>query len=56
MEHDLKIWPKYFNVVQRGDKSFEVRKNDRAFAVGDTLKLREWQPTGMGKDRQRSRC
>lgn len=44
MHHDLKIWPKFFDAVQRGDKPFEVRKNDRSFAVGDTLVLKEWEP------------
>lgn len=51
MEHELKIWPKYFDVVRRGDKPFEVRKNDRSFAVGDTLVLQEFEPgtTTLGK-------
>ena len=44
MIHDLKLWPEYFDVVASGVKSFEVRKNDRKFAVGDELLLREWEP------------
>ncbi len=42
MKHELKILPKYFDAVEQGIKTFEVRKNDRGFAVGDLLRLREF--------------
>lgn len=42
MEHELKIIPRYFYDVIEGKKTFEVRKNDRNFNVGDTLILREY--------------
>lgn len=42
MAHELKILPTYFRSVLRGDKTFEVRKNDRNFQVGDKLILKEW--------------
>lgn len=42
MEHELKIYPKYFEDVTSGKKTFEVRKNDRNFQVGDILPLKEW--------------
>lgn len=42
--HALKTWPKYFGAVMAGVKTFEVRKMDRPFAVGDTLRLEEWDP------------
>jgi len=42
--HALKIWPDYFDAVASNIKTFEVRKDDRKFAVGDTLLLREWNP------------
>jgi hypothetical protein len=43
--HDLKTWPPYFEHVKKGRKTFEFRKNDRGFEVGDIVILREWLPT-----------
>ena len=44
MEHKLKIYPEYFTQVCNGRKSFEIRKNDRNFQVGDLLVLQEYCP------------
>jgi len=44
MIHELKVWPTFFRDMLAGDKTFEVRKNDRGFNVGDELILREWDP------------
>ena len=44
MTHDLKIWPEYFQAVQDGRKTFEIRANDRNYLVGHILRLREWCP------------
>ena len=41
-EHELKTWMPFYEDVLSGRKSFEVRKNDRGFRVGDVLRLREW--------------
>lgn len=35
--HALKIQMKYADAVLSGKKSFEVRKNDRGFKVGDEI-------------------
>lgn len=44
MEHELKIWPKYYCRVADGSKTFEVRENDRGFQPGDIVILREFDP------------
>ena len=47
MKHTLKCWPAYFEAIEHGIKTFDVRKNDRGvmgFAVGDTLTFEEWHP------------
>jgi len=47
MTHDLKTWPEFFERLWSGEKTFELRKNDRGFRVGHTLLLQEWtQRTG----------
>lgn len=42
--HDLKIQPQFFEAILSGAKTFEVRRNDRGYRVGDYLRLREWEP------------
>ena len=39
---ELKTWPESFQALFTGLKSFEFRKNDRDFKVGDQLTLLEW--------------
>lgn len=46
MRHELKTDSAVFADVLNGTKTFEIRKNDRAFCVGDTLVLRETLHTG----------
>lgn len=41
--HDLKILPIYFAEVVAKRKTFEIRKNDRDFCVGDMVRLKEWE-------------
>lgn len=40
--HHLKTLPEHFGPVCRGEKTAEVRLDDRGFAVGDLLVLHEW--------------
>lgn len=42
--HEQKTWPEYFQEVQKGNKTFEIRKNDRDFKKGDILHLKEFEP------------
>jgi hypothetical protein len=42
--HYLKTWPVPFEAIWRGDKSAELRRDDRDFRTGDTLVLREYRP------------
>ena len=44
MEHELKCNIEYFSRIKTGQKTFEIRKNDRDYQVGDTLILREYNP------------
>ncbi len=41
--HYLKTVQPYYDSVVRGEKPFEVRKNDRNFQVGDIVCLKEYQ-------------
>lgn len=41
-EHELKCHPKYLGRISEGTKTFEIRKNDRDYQVGDTLILRAY--------------
>jgi hypothetical protein len=45
--HELKSWPQFFEKVVSGEKTFEVRLDDRNFKVGDFLYLREYDPKAL---------
>jgi len=42
--HELKSWPDQFQAMWTGRKRAEFRRDDRHYAVGDLLELREWDP------------
>lgn len=48
--HDLKIEPKYWLAVYKGEKTFEIRLNDRQFKVGDIVHLHSFFEGGYTHD------
>lgn len=44
MIHELKTHSEYFKAILTGDKTFELRKDDRNFQRGDELLLKEYNP------------
>lgn len=42
--HKLKTLPNYWDAIKRGDKNFEVRRDDRGFQRGDTVVLEKYCP------------
>jgi hypothetical protein len=42
--HELKTWPEYYEPLAQGLKTWEYRQDDRSYAVGDVLHLREYEP------------
>jgi hypothetical protein len=46
--HRLKTWPEPYAAILDGRKHFEVRNDDRGFAVGDVLVLTEFDPGKVG--------
>jgi len=42
--HEIKIWPPFFVAVSKGEKTFEIRKNDRDYKPGDVIFMREFSP------------
>ena len=48
--HNLKTLPKYFKAAISGAKTFEVRKDDRDFQVGDILQLQKYDNGQYLKD------
>lgn len=50
--HELKTWPDPFAAIVSGRKRFEYRRDDRGYAIGDSLRLREWTPGPVPSARQ----
>jgi hypothetical protein len=46
--HKLKSWPKFFSPILAGDRTHDLRLNDRGFKVGDYLELHEFND-GIGQ-------
>jgi hypothetical protein len=52
--HELKSWPEHFQDIANGKRTFELRRDDRGYQVGDVLELLEWEP-GDHPDRATAR-
>lgn len=44
---ELKTWPGPFNEIWEGNKTAELRRDDRRFQVGDIVHLVEHDPNGV---------
>lgn len=51
--HVMKLHIDHYDAVRNGIKTFEIRKDDRDFKVGDTLRLREYDPIRFSEERDR---
>jgi len=47
-EHILKTRDVYWDAVERGEKTFEVRRDDRGFQKGDVVVLRRMHENASG--------
>lgn len=47
--HVLKTNPEIFELVKNGTKTFEYRKNDRDFKLGDLIILSKWEHNGFSE-------
>lgn len=45
-KHELKTDPEVWDAVEEGLKTFEIRKDDRGFQVGDEIELHRTEHTG----------
>lgn len=50
--HELKCLAVYFDAIERGEKTFDVRRDDRGFQKGDTVRLLRLYDRGSYKDRE----
>lgn len=44
MIHEVKCQPEHFAALKSGAKTFEVRKKDRPYQIGDILAVNEFAP------------
>ncbi len=44
MKIEKKVWPKFFQEILEGNKTFELRLNNFECNKGDILILKEWNP------------
>ena len=56
MIHELKLRQPWYGFVEAGIKTFEIRKNDRVYNVGDYVALNEWDPDSGYSGRKIMAC
>jgi hypothetical protein len=39
----VKCWPDYFEAIMSGEKTFDVRRDDRGYQKGDVLVVQKYQ-------------
>ena len=44
MRIEKKVWPKYFQLILEGKKTYELRLANWNCEIGDILILKEWNP------------
>ncbi|MNK14331.1 hypothetical protein D3C87_324420 [compost metagenome] len=54
MNHVVKSWSMFYRDIETGERTSDIRLNDRRYAIGDTMDLREFDPvthtyTGRGQ-------
>jgi hypothetical protein len=49
-EHHLKTLPQFWESVEKGEKTFEARQNDRDFKTGDELHLYRYEESALPKN------
>lgn len=54
MEHRLKTIDVYFDKVSSGEKTFEVRKNDRFYQAGDIVEMVRCNSSGFVVNNKRT--
>lgn len=53
--HELKTWPKTFQLIWDGKQTYDLRYNDREFEIGDKVRFLEWVPQHETECHWRSR-
>jgi len=48
--HELKIYPPHMNEIEKGNKPYEIRYDDRGFREGDYIHLRGFDNGYAGGD------
>jgi hypothetical protein len=43
--YELRCWPEHFKAISEGRKTFDVRRDDRGFKVGDVVTFHAWDPS-----------